>query len=220
MREERFEALGRGGAIYFLESPDGSCVKIGYSANLPSRLNEIGSQMPGLRLLGWISGNMNDEKRFHARCRADRVRGEWYSKSPALREILDAARLKGLGEFPKKIRGVSSQQRLQKTAAASIHLGGLWSTLKEADALKAGSVADLIAFTVRFQTRVERERKRLDRDTRILVELRWLKSLAVRYSKGDRSANLTVALSRRGTLASSERREAARHATERRWRKP
>jgi hypothetical protein len=72
------EGETREGCVYFIETHDGAFVKIGYSTNLPRRLEGIGVQLPGLRLIGHMPGTFATERWLHAKFAAYRERGEWF----------------------------------------------------------------------------------------------------------------------------------------------
>lgn len=196
---DRFESLGNNGALYFIESPDGKFVKIGYSEGLHARFEAMGQRMPGLRMIGWIPGSVNDEKRLHARCKEERETGEWFRHSIALREIIRPLRLRPLAAFPaRKPRPATPSTQLTKSIAATVHIAGNWHALKEAASLKTGTLDNLIRFTTRFSTRMDRRRQEELRDMRTLKELLWLKRIVIRYSKGKgRAVIVQDALDRR-----------------------
>lgn len=52
---------GKQGRVYFIETHDGAFVKIGYSIDVPKRLDQLGVMMPGLRLLGYVPGSRKSE---------------------------------------------------------------------------------------------------------------------------------------------------------------
>lgn len=69
------------GFVYLIT--DGELFKIGYSANHPStRLAQCQTGNPNsLRLIGFISGDLETERDLHRQFAANRVRGEWFSLS-------------------------------------------------------------------------------------------------------------------------------------------
>lgn len=72
---------------YFLLSPATGRVKIGRSKNAPARVRELQTASPDdVELLGLLDGDR--ELEFHAQFSDARVRGEWFSLSPALAEFL------------------------------------------------------------------------------------------------------------------------------------
>lgn len=67
------------GFIYAIES--GDAVKIGYAADPVRRVAELNTGCPSRhRLIGFIEGTQNQERRLHSSLRQWRRRGEWFSK--------------------------------------------------------------------------------------------------------------------------------------------
>lgn len=79
------------GFVYFVQAgPDGP-IKIGFTASLPKRrLNELVTASPfALRILGYVQGTINFERRLHARLKVHRTKGEWFAPHS---EVLEAVR--------------------------------------------------------------------------------------------------------------------------------
>lgn len=76
----------RGGLVYFMRF--GDRVKIGFTTNLPLRLQSI----PHDELLATIPGTMADEKRLHSRFAAHRVHHEWFHLVPEILAHIEEAK--------------------------------------------------------------------------------------------------------------------------------
>jgi hypothetical protein len=76
------------GCVYFVQATvGGGLIKIGKATNFASRLSAIRSQSPvPIRVLGVIEADRPDEMEatLHQRFAALRVRGEWFTPSPAM----------------------------------------------------------------------------------------------------------------------------------------
>jgi hypothetical protein len=71
--------------VYFIKDPQTNLVKIGYSKNVLTRLEELRYQHgKNLSILFLRSGNRREEKRMHQVFAASRVHGEWFSFDPAM----------------------------------------------------------------------------------------------------------------------------------------
>jgi len=88
-KEEREKSSG----VYFIQSGDDGPVKIGLAQNPRNRLAGLQTSHPvKLKLLAFIlQGGRDLEKSLHARFRSSRLNGEWFTLTPALQEIIDAA---------------------------------------------------------------------------------------------------------------------------------
>lgn len=73
--------------VYFIKH--GDAVKIGFARDVKKRVGEIqvGCSQK-VELLGVCRGSMKTEKRFHQRLASDRIRGEWFSMSPAVERTI------------------------------------------------------------------------------------------------------------------------------------
>lgn len=73
--------------VYFIEC--GGFVKIGVAVNVEKRLASLQTGNPApLTLLVAISGNEKMERELHKRFAVDRVQGEWFNFSPALKAYI------------------------------------------------------------------------------------------------------------------------------------
>lgn len=78
--------------VYFIgaECRLGEPVKIGIAYNPKARLSGIQSSWPfDLRLLAMHPGGREEEKRYHAKFRHCRLRGEWFKITPALKRLIE-----------------------------------------------------------------------------------------------------------------------------------
>lgn len=77
-------------AVYFLT--DGNLIKIGYTEDITRRLAQLQTgNSRKLEVLSVIpSGTKKTERAIHRNWRMDRVRGEWFNDSPALRTKIKA----------------------------------------------------------------------------------------------------------------------------------
>lgn len=90
VREElaALDAERRGPFVYFVQAHSGR-IKIGRSVNPVVRLGALRSGSPEpLFLLGVMLGDFADERALHARFRACRISGEWFSPVPKLLEFI------------------------------------------------------------------------------------------------------------------------------------
>lgn len=91
---ERPDGWPRYCVVYFIRSGSDGPIKIGFSSSLKDRFADL-SRMNGqpITLLGWIRGELEDERALHVRFSASRLHGEWFSPtSELLRLILSEAR--------------------------------------------------------------------------------------------------------------------------------
>ncbi len=80
---DRFTLPPRQSVVYFIRA--GDRVKIGMTASLPGRVDQLQvSTQEKLEILLVVPGGRAEEKQVHALFAADRVRGEWFTLSPAL----------------------------------------------------------------------------------------------------------------------------------------
>lgn len=83
------------GFVYFIRAAEVGLVKIGYAADYRTRLRNIICNSPvEVELIAAIGAvNAADEEAiWHNRFRDDRVRGEWFRETPALRAAIEAAK--------------------------------------------------------------------------------------------------------------------------------
>lgn len=80
--------------VYFVEAENG-LIKIGRADGLRQRLSCLQGASPiALKLVAAVYAWPGLEAELHARFKADRVRGEWFTPTPRLRMVIEAA---GLG---------------------------------------------------------------------------------------------------------------------------
>ncbi len=71
--------------VYFVDTDDGQFVKIGYSTNLPSRIQSLKtSSAVGITLRGWVPGTREFEQGIHELFSDERVNGEWFKRADHL----------------------------------------------------------------------------------------------------------------------------------------
>ncbi len=64
-------------------------VKIGYSANVQTRLKDLQTASPfELRVIGTMAGTEEDERAIHQRFRHLHERGEWFRRDPELMQAI------------------------------------------------------------------------------------------------------------------------------------
>lgn len=79
------------GHVYFIKAPGSDLIKIGFATDVTARLKALQAASPGeLSLLGSVRGSRSDESRLHRLFADDRIRGEWFTDTPALRAIIAA----------------------------------------------------------------------------------------------------------------------------------
>ena len=80
-------------SVYFITCREVNAVKIGHSVEPHARLPEIqlGCPIP-LKLEGIMPGGHEDEQRLHKWFSDDRLRGEWFTLTPMLEELIRANR--------------------------------------------------------------------------------------------------------------------------------
>jgi len=85
---EAWEAAQKVGWVYFLRGANE--IKIGYSRNLPSRLEKLrnGNAFP-VFICKVIPGDRATERRFHKRFAEYRLRGEWFDLRGKLSKYLE-----------------------------------------------------------------------------------------------------------------------------------
>jgi hypothetical protein len=77
--------------LYFIQMEDGP-VKIGRSANVPSRLSSIQCASPyKVRLLGVLVGCGDQEAEFHQLLWRHRMRGEWFKWTNLVGDVVETA---------------------------------------------------------------------------------------------------------------------------------
>jgi hypothetical protein len=77
--------------IYFVQAKSGGPIKIGHAVNVFQRLRELQVANPApLHVIGVMDGDLEAEARVHATFANDRLRGEWFSESDALKAFITA----------------------------------------------------------------------------------------------------------------------------------
>lgn len=85
-----------GSVVYFIGSRRGELVKIGFAADLTSRLRHLQTGSPvKLEVLAAIAGGVSLERDYHRQFGDQRERGEWFRRSPEIRA--EMSRLQELG---------------------------------------------------------------------------------------------------------------------------
>jgi hypothetical protein len=71
--------------LYAIQAGHDGLIKIGHAANVLRRLGKMRvDSAQELKLLGVLPGGPMKEREVHHKLRADRVRGEWFSPTPAV----------------------------------------------------------------------------------------------------------------------------------------
>jgi Meiotically up-regulated gene 113 len=79
------EAPRHATVVYFIQADVGGPVKIGTTRDVQQRLASLSvAHALDLRVLATFPGGTREERELHARFASDRLRGEWFSSSPAL----------------------------------------------------------------------------------------------------------------------------------------
>ena len=82
-----------GGSVYFVRSPDGTFVKIGFTTlSVAIRFDQIANGLPGLRLLGYLPGTRHTETWLHSKFGAFQESGEWFRAAHFLDKTLTPER--------------------------------------------------------------------------------------------------------------------------------
>jgi sRNA-binding protein len=80
-------------AVYFITAREIGRVKIGYAADAWRRFNKIQSDSPcEVDLEATVVGSVEDERAFHARFAAHRIRREWFALCPEIEDLIAANR--------------------------------------------------------------------------------------------------------------------------------
>ncbi len=83
------DAVGSG-CVYFIRSPDGAFMKIGFTAGpVMVRFDQIGQMIPGMTLLGYLPGNRATERWLHSVFLPDREQGEWFRFTEKVQAFVD-----------------------------------------------------------------------------------------------------------------------------------
>ena len=78
--------------IYMARNPDTGAIKIGRTTNLPARLLNLRTAIPGLELVCAFAGGRVAESDLHASFADDRIGGEWFRPSAGIASLALAAR--------------------------------------------------------------------------------------------------------------------------------
>jgi hypothetical protein len=79
------------GWVYFIRSPDGTFMKIGFTRlAVLVRFAQIGNGLPGLQLVGYLPGSRDTEFWIHAKFRELQANGEWFRCETSLLAFMDA----------------------------------------------------------------------------------------------------------------------------------
>lgn len=79
----------QGGFVYFIGSPRGGPVKIGFSTAPRRRLGELQTASPvRLEILGLVSGTRETEQEFHLRFAPHRLNGEWFAPCAEIADFI------------------------------------------------------------------------------------------------------------------------------------
>lgn len=78
-------------SVYFIQAGASGPIKIGVSVDPISRMAQMQTGMPEtLRLLAFIAGTRDDERKLHIKLAAHRIRGEWFHPH---QDVLGALRI-------------------------------------------------------------------------------------------------------------------------------
>lgn len=84
------------GLVYFIETADGSLIKIGWSRYPVTRVENLATWSPvPLHLSAAVEGSRTDEKRLHYRFREQWSHHEWFRPSAELLAVVDHVRATG-----------------------------------------------------------------------------------------------------------------------------
>ena len=105
------------GFVYFIRDGRSGPIKIGYAKDPERRLARLQTSSPkALYLLGAARAELEVERQLHAEFAADRVRGEWFRTSAALREVIREAAKAWVDEL--EARAARNLEELKAIAAA------------------------------------------------------------------------------------------------------
>jgi len=76
--------------VYLIGQADRGAVKIGVSGAPAARVRDLQCGHPGeLVILAMFPGGEDDEQKLHALFAAERLRGEWFKRSPRIRKFIE-----------------------------------------------------------------------------------------------------------------------------------
>lgn len=99
------------GFVYAAARSDG-LIKLGFSRNPRRRLFELRKIYNEVVMLGVMAGNDRDELRVHRMFFADRVSGEWFRKSDALKEFIAS-----LAPLPETDISIGNEMRVWRRSS-------------------------------------------------------------------------------------------------------
>lgn len=86
------------GFVYFIRAGRTNAVKIGYAKDPEARQRELQCASPhALHMLGYMPGTSFDEAEWHGRFADERIRGEWFTLSSALRSAINELSISDCG---------------------------------------------------------------------------------------------------------------------------
>ena len=75
------------GCVYFVQGESGGPIKIGYSADIVTRITKLQKSYPDkLKVLSVIPGDFKTEAAIHKQLAEYRLQGEWFNPAPAVLE--------------------------------------------------------------------------------------------------------------------------------------
>lgn len=95
------------GWVYFISTPAGTHVKIGWARSVRARMNTLQTaHFEKLVLIGKVPGSKNDEFTHHKALGKFRTRGEWFSAGPEVLEYIQRAGKKHSAEDNLRAKGL------------------------------------------------------------------------------------------------------------------
>jgi hypothetical protein len=86
-RREGIGAITSQRCVYFIQGVDGGPIKIGVANDPAKRLGDLQRTSPvRLQILATQEGDLFLEGQLHGKFKKDRLHGEWFNDSPALRD--------------------------------------------------------------------------------------------------------------------------------------
>jgi len=80
------------GWVYFIS--DGTAVKVGFARSVPHRLKALQtSHHVPLKVIARFRGSFDDENSVHHHLRSDRIRREWFKRTPAMDALIASLRI-------------------------------------------------------------------------------------------------------------------------------
>lgn len=108
--------------VYFLSAPSVSRVKIGFTADLPTRFMQLQSSCPvKLTIMGCIPGDSTQENQLHQRFSAWRNDFEWFTLTESVhKDILEILAGSEAALTPRRFAGIREWIRCQISEAYNI----------------------------------------------------------------------------------------------------